>query len=269
MRSNKIYQFLPFGIVFILLLTFSDIVLAQKKKRQSLRPVISVAKIYKDIVGKSVESVPSETTGSDFIGWEFGENEPREIEVLKNEFLGDEAYINIKMFTQGAISNDGLTGRLRGNLRLHYERIAGGWLLTEVENLTFKYVVSNSSGNITSQRENPVSVPSDTSIVSGAFTISAGRSKSWRFVVSNRATVSGRFRVSEGRYDVEVFILDEDGYENFKNGHTTSTFFNSGRRTVGTVNATLGSGVYYIVFNNGYSILTPKAIEANISIQSE
>jgi len=106
-------------------------------------------------------------------------------------------------------------------------------------------------------------------LVSGAFTIGAGQHRVWRFVVPNRATILGRFRAPGQHNDVEVFILNEDGYENFRKGYGTPTFYNSGKVVVGTVNTTLGAGVYYIVFNNGYSIITPKAVEANIGIQYE
>ena len=266
MRYNKIFQVLPFGIIFILLLTFSDSVLAQKRKRQSSSPKISVAKIYKDIIGKAVTSISPEGTET---RWTFEENEPREIQILQSKLAGDETYITIKMFTQGVVSRDGDIGRMRGNLRLRYERIAGGYLLTEVENLTFKYVVSNSSGRITNQGGNNMSAPSVMPLVSGAFTIGAGQSKSTRFVVPNRAIVSGRFRAPGNYNNVEVFIVDEDGYENFTKGYSVSPLYNSGKVAVGTVSVTLGAGVYYIVFSNVYSIITPKAVEADISIQNQ
>ncbi len=267
MYTNKFYKTLPFGVVLILLLAFSNIVIAQRVFQSSTSRIIPVQKIYEDIVGKGVDDIPSEITGSNTIGWIFEENEPREVEILDNQFVDDAAYITIKMFTQGYISRDGVMGRLRGNLRLHYERIAGGWLLNYVENLSFKYAPYNPSNRTTIRSENPAPLPSVQSLVSGAFTISAGYSKSFRFVVPNRANVSRRFRVSEARYDIEVLILDQDGYDNFTSGHSTSTFFNSGRRTVGTINTNLGAGVYYVVFNNGYSFLTPKAVEATVTIQ--
>lgn len=271
MNSKKFYQLLSLGIVSVLLLSFSDATFAQRKKRQTPRPTISNAKIYKDIVGKTLKEIPSETTGSDLISWTFAENEPKEIEVLEKKFIGDEARITIKMLTQDADSNNNSKwARLRGNLRLHYERIAGDWLLTEVENLTFKYIIQNSSDKTNIQNLPSVPVPTFTPLATGAFTVGAGQHRYWRFVVSNRATISGKFQAQGGSgNDIEVFILNEDGYINFKNGHSTPTFYNSNRATVGTINITLGAGVYYLVFNNGYSLMTPKAVQTTIGIQYE
>jgi hypothetical protein len=64
--------------------------------------------------------------------------------------------------------------------------------------------------------------------------------------------------------DIEVFILDEDGMTNWKNGHSTPTFYNSGRKTVGNIDVTLGEGVYFLIFNNKFSTFTPKAITLTI-----
>jgi hypothetical protein len=66
--------------------------------------------------------------------------------------------------------------------------------------------------------------------------------------------------------DVECYILDEIQYENFRNGHSTPTYYNSGRVTVQRLNVMLQAGQYYLVFNNGYSLITPKAVSVNISL---
>ena len=74
-----------------------------------------------------------------------------------------------------------------------------------------------------------------------------------------------RFRASGGGgNDVEVFILDADGYENWQNNHTVRTYYNSGRITVGKIRARLSEGEYYLVFSNTFSTLTPKAVEAEV-----
>ena len=66
---------------------------------------------------------------------------------------------------------------------------------------------------------------------------------------------------------MEVYILDEDGFENYRNGHRTQTYYNSGRVTVGTINVTLGSGRYYLVFNNSFSTVSNKAVNARVEMQ--
>jgi hypothetical protein len=272
MRFYKSSSTISLGIAFFLIMTFCVSGEAQRKKRrQSGRPSITLAKIYRDIVGKVVEGVTWEETGSNPVNWTFEANEAREIEILEKKFVGDNAYVVIHMYTQNAAPDrNGLTGRLKGNLRLQFDRIAGDWLLTKVENLTFRYTVYNSSGRAVTRNNAEARTPSTIPIVSGSFTIGAGQHRYYRFVVSNRAIVTGRFRAQGGGgNDIEVFILDEDAYENFRNGHGTPTYYNSGKVTVGTIRANLGAGAYYLVFNNGYSIITNKAVEAYVGFQNE
>ena len=106
-------------------------------------------------------------------------------------------------------------------------------------------------------------------IVSEAFTIDAGSYSYFEFSVPrNGRTVVGRFRASGGSgNDVEAFILDEDGFENFQNGHRVRTYYNSGRVTVGNINVFLDSGNYYLVFNNKFSVVSNKAVNARVSLR--
>lgn len=68
--------------------------------------------------------------------------------------------------------------------------------------------------------------------------------------------------------DIELFVLDEDGFVNFQNGHSVRTHFNSNKVTQGSVDAGLpGEGTYYLVFNNNFSLLTPKAVTANLTLE--
>ena len=90
-------------------------------------------------------------------------------------------------------------------------------------------------------------------ITPGSFTVAAGRARYYSFNISNRrgAQVTGRFRAEGGGgNDIQVFILDDDGLENFSNGHRTPTYYNSGRVTVARVNVRLAPGRYHLVFDN-------------------
>lgn len=73
--------------------------------------------------------------------------------------------------------------------------------------------------------------------------------------------IKGRFEAQGGTgNDIEMFVLDADGLENWKNGHTVNAFFNSGRLTVKSFDFMLGQGQYFVVFNNKFSWMTPKAV---------
>jgi hypothetical protein len=76
--------------------------------------------------------------------------------------------------------------------------------------------------------------------------------------------VQGHFQATGGMgNDIEVILLNEEQFMNWKNGHATPTFYNSGKITVGDVQAGLpnGAGTYYLIFNNNFSALTAKAVE--------
>jgi zinc-ribbon domain len=100
-----------------------------------------------------------------------------------------------------------------------------------------------------------------------AFTVRAGSFQGWAFVVpdfAKQVRVQGRFAATGGaRNDVEVYVLGKNEFTNWSNGNPTNTFYNSGRATVGDLNVALpdGFGQYYLVFNNKFSLLTPKAVE--------
>lgn len=97
-----------------------------------------------------------------------------------------------------------------------------------------------------------------------AFTVAAGDSVYATFTVEgNGGRVFGSFRATGGSgNDIKLLILDEDGFENWKNGHTVNTYYNSGRITVGRINVKLAPGKYVLVWSNTYSIFTPKAVTA-------
>jgi hypothetical protein len=94
-----------------------------------------------------------------------------------------------------------------------------------------------------------------------AFAIGAGKYVTLPISPDNVETVNGRFEAQGGSgNDVVVFIVDEDGLTNWKNGHSVSTYYNSGRKTVGTFKVTLDPGNYFIVISNTFSTYTGKAV---------
>ena len=81
----------------------------------------------------------------------------------------------------------------------------------------------------------------------------------WNF--GEATTVSAKFRARGGSgNDIEVFIVDEEGFENWRNGHNAPTYYNSGRVTVGHFNVRLKSGKYFLVMNNRFSTVSNKVV---------
>lgn len=111
---------------------------------EDLRPEITVEKIREDINGKRV-SVPAERGASEPSSWRFYLNEPKEIEILEKQLAGDKAtlVINLRTRTSPRAEQQGITKKLAGRLRLHYELQSGfalrQWEIVQVENISFAY----------------------------------------------------------------------------------------------------------------------------------
>ena len=106
-------------------------------------------------------------------------------------------------------------------------------------------------------------------IVNTAFTVKAGDAKYWTFRVgSDGINVVGRFRAEGGGgNDIKCLILDADSFENWRNGHRVRTYYNSEKITVANINVNLPQGEYVLVFDNTYSVLTNKAVTANVEMR--
>jgi hypothetical protein len=105
-----------------------------------------------------------------------------------------------------------------------------------------------------------------------AITVPAGSTNSFIFEVPSGAynvSIKGRFSATGGSgNDIIGMLMTADDYENWRNGHTFQTLYNSGQVTQETVNVKLpdDGGKYYFVFNNKFSLLAPKAVQANLAM---
>lgn len=111
-------------------------------------------------------------------------------------------------------------------------------------------------------------------LVQGSIVAKAGYYRSYEFsTVSNAHNnkLSGRFQASGGSGDdIRVIIMTKDDYTNFVNGHSAHCYYDSGKNTVSTIDVDLPSGPqnYVLVFDNTFSILTDKEVNANINFIS-
>jgi hypothetical protein len=108
--------------------------------------------------------------------------------------------------------------------------------------------------------------PYSTPIINQSIAVPPGKYVYFGFFVGEGGTrVAGRFRAQGGgRNDIEVYILDQDGFENWNNNNNARTYYNSMRVTVGTIDVRLGPGQYYLVFNNQFSTFSNKLIQAQV-----
>ena len=108
------------------------------------RPEITVEKIREDLNGQRV-SLPAEGGASEPSSWRFFLNEPKEIEILEKQLAGDQAtlVIDLRTRTSPRAEQRGITKRLAGRLRLHYELksyfVVRKWEIVRIENISFAY----------------------------------------------------------------------------------------------------------------------------------
>ena len=108
------------------------------------RPEITLESIREDLNGQQVE-VPAEGGASEPSSWRFFPNEPKEIEIVEKQVAGDKAtfVIDLRTRTSPRAEQQGITKKLAGRLRLHYELHTGlvlrKWEIVRIENISFAY----------------------------------------------------------------------------------------------------------------------------------
>lgn len=109
-------------------------------------------------------------------------------------------------------------------------------------------------------------------IANGSVPVNANSYYYYRFAVmpgSSDATVQGHFSAEGGSgNDIEVYLFSEDDFANWKNGHRSKVYYQSGKATRGSINARLGStpGSYYLVLDNRFSLLSSKAVQLDATL---
>ena len=96
-------------------------------------PSITAAKIRRDIAGHDVGDAL--TSWGDAFPWKFQPGDSTVIKVVETKAKGDLAKVVVDAEVWNTTYDAG--HHFWGRMRLHYERIAGEWLLRGVENLDF------------------------------------------------------------------------------------------------------------------------------------
>ncbi|HZY46776.1 MAG TPA: hypothetical protein VFE96_03160 [Candidatus Bathyarchaeia archaeon] len=109
-------------------------------------------------------------------------------------------------------------------------------------------------------------LPHTGNIVNGLITVRPGTYNYYQFTVPVGATstaLGGSFSVSGGTgNNIEVLVMDQSNYNNWKSGYQASKFYDSGQVTSGTLTASLPTGgVYYLVYSNIFSSSTTKSVQ--------
>jgi len=108
-------------------------------------PEITVERIRESLDGERV-TVPAEDGTSEPSSWRFYPNEPKEIEIVEKQLEGKRAtfVIDLRTRTSPRAEQQGITKRLAGRLRLHYELrtyfAVRKWEIDRIDNLSFAFV---------------------------------------------------------------------------------------------------------------------------------
>jgi hypothetical protein len=73
------------------------------------------------------------------------------------------------------------------------------------------------------------------------------------------------FTVTAGG-DIDFYVFDEYNYNMWKSGHASSPIVYKSRVTSYKGDVHLPNGKYYLVWDNSYSIITPKTLRQNVDI---
>lgn len=147
--------------------------------------------------------------------------------------------------------------------------IVVGLIIAYVSNESSKRNTGISRPSVLAQN-NPVIQPERVSIVDKTFPVAAQQYVYYTIPLKagNLTHVTGHFTAQGGSNDIEVLLLDQDGFTNFSNGHNANTYYNSGGYvTTGSIDLNLRPGIYYVVFNNARAMLTNKVVTAKIDAE--
>ncbi|HET6231880.1 MAG TPA: hypothetical protein VFE05_17530 [Longimicrobiaceae bacterium] len=108
--------------------------------------------------------------------------------------------------------------------------------------------------------------PALVSIVdTSAVEIRAGHAEYFDFKLSDprTCTLEGRIvGLAGGRRDVDVMVLDDDGFTNWRNGSQGRAYFSETRTSAVSLHVVLPSpGSYHLVVSNRFSVFTRKAVQ--------
>jgi hypothetical protein len=108
-------------------------------------------------------------------------------------------------------------------------------------------------------------------IVNGSFVVGPRTFTPYKFVVTtgmSKPRLEGTLTAQGAKNDIEVTVLDEAQFTNWQNRDDFKATYESGRVTDTTLNVQLPEtpATYYVVFSNRFSLMSNKAVTANVQL---
>lgn len=111
------------------------------------------------------------------------------------------------------------------------------------------------------------SVPREQVLLNEVVSVQAHTERHYSFTLNRGALLRGDFRAFGGTgNDIIVLVMNADSYVNWSNGHKVNPLYDSGQVTVGNISVNLSPGTYYVVFDNSFSVVTNKSVEAHLKL---
>jgi hypothetical protein len=124
----------------------------------------------------------------------------------------------------------------------------------------------------------------DQTILQNPFSVAAHSFRYYKFALpegSTNVAIMGQFAVSadaaqarknaakDADENIEVYVLSEPSFAVWQNGYATSSVYESGQTSQGTVQAELpaGAGIYYLVFSNKFAPKSGKKVNATFLLR--
>ena len=101
---------------------------------------ITPEKIVRDVIGRVVK-ITAADSGNPATEWTFDADEFKQVEILERESAPGASALTVFMSTHDNPAQGEDSVQVSGKLKLRYQRKGGEWVLTAIENLTFRYTV--------------------------------------------------------------------------------------------------------------------------------
>jgi len=115
-----------------------------RRVQEAGKPEITTDHVSKDVIGHKIV-VPELTGSGPADEWTFEADEYRSVEILERQPTDSGVDLLIFMLTRNNPREDEHSVQVSGRLQLHYEWKGGKWVLTRIQNLTFRYSVGMST----------------------------------------------------------------------------------------------------------------------------
>ena len=135
------------------------------------------------------------------------------------------------------------------------------------------WLASSDSADVQRLREKYFSPPHIESLSEKTFSIGPHGLASNKFTIpagASNVSVTGHFETAGRPGDeIEALVLSDEAFVTWRNGYSTSSYYDSGKVLQGNIRATMpdDAGTYYLVFTNNVPGKSARTVQADVTLQ--